>query len=93
MSDTNKREYKITKAGLWYNVYRVRYYEGIEEKEWLQKTTYTLNRSHARTFYKLDDAMGALVYERMRWKKETPTTFTKKSESEEVREKTSWSEL
>lgn len=93
MSDTNKREYKITKSGLWYNVYRVRNNEGIEEKQRLQKTTYTLNRSHARTFYKLDDAMGALVYERMRWKKETPTTSIKKSESEEVREKTSWSEL
>lgn len=93
MDDTNKREYKITKAGLWYNVYRVRYYEGIEEKEWLQKTTYTLNRSHARIFYHLDDAISALQIAKAIWKKETPTTSTKKSESEEAREKTSWSEL
>ena len=93
MSDTNKREYKITKSGLWYNVYRVRNNEGIEEKQRLQKTTYTLNRSHARIFYHLDDAISALQIAKAIWKKGTPTTSIKKSESEEVREKTSWSEL
>jgi len=82
-------EYKITKSDLWYQVYR----EDWEIRERLQRESYTSNRYFARTFYHLDDAIGALVGERIKWKKETPTTSTKKSKSEEVREKISWSEL
>lgn len=93
MSDTNKREYKITKSGLWYNVYRTRDNDGIGETERLQRDSYTLNRNHARTFYHLSDAESALIIARVRWEKETPTTSIKKSESEGHREKTSWSEL
>jgi hypothetical protein len=63
--------------------------------EWLQRNSYTLHRDFARTFYHLDDAVSALSVEKMRClkEKETPTTSTKKSESEGHKEKTSWSEL
>jgi hypothetical protein len=41
----------------------------------------------------MNDAISALVLAKIRWAKETPTISIRKSESEEVREKTSWSEL
>lgn len=88
-----KREYKITRSDLGYNVYRKREENWIIRLEWLQRDTYTLNRNYARTFYNLDDAISNLVIARSRWEKETPTTSTKKSGYEGVREKTSWSEL
>ncbi len=87
------REYKITKSDLWYHVYRIKEEDWIIKMERLQRNSYTLYKDFARTFYKLDDAIGALVGERIKWKKETPTTSTKKSESGENKEKTSWSEL
>ena len=63
--------------------------------ERLQKDKYTLNKNHARTFYNLDDAISNLVLARTKCLKEdtTPTTSTKKSESEGIKEKRSWSEL
>lgn len=83
------REYKITKSDLWYQVYR----EDWEIRERLQRGSYTSNRNFARVFYHLDDALSALQIAKAIWRKETPITSTKKSESEEVREKISWSEL
>ena len=90
-----QREYHITRCSLGYNIYRVK-----KEKNWimhmerLQRDTYTLNKDHARTFYNLDDATSALVIERTKWEsKRTPTTFIRKSESEDTKEKKSWSEL
>ena len=88
-----KREYKITKSNLGYNVYRKKEEGWIISMERLQRDTYTLNRDFARTFYHLDDAISALTIAKAKWEKETSTTPTKKSESEGVREKTSWSEL
>ena len=90
-----KREYKITKSDLGYHVYRKKEENWMINLERLQRNTYTLNKDFARTFYHLDDAISALQIAKAReWKeKETPITSTKKSESEEVREKTSWSEL
>ena len=87
-------EYKITKSDLWYQIYRISTDEtGIVIMERLQRNSYTSNRDYARTFYTLNDAMGALVIARSKWKKETPTTSTKKSGLEEEKEKRSWSEL
>lgn len=86
-------EYKITKSNLWYNVYRKQEKDWIMRLERLQNGTYTLNRDYAKTFYHLDDAIGALIWERIKWKNETPTTSTKKSESEGNKEKRSWSEF
>ena len=93
MKQWKKREYKITKSDLGYNVYRRKEEDWLIYLEWLQRGTYTLNRKFARTFYNLDDAISNLVIARSRWEKETPTTSIKKSESEGRREKTSWSEL
>lgn len=93
MSKTNEREYKIIKSDLWYKVYRTRESDGIEEVEWLQKTTYTLNPNHAALFYHISDATSALIIAKVRWRKGIPITSIKKSGSEERREKTSWSEL
>ena len=61
--------------------------------EWLHKDWYTLNLEEARVFYHINDAMSALVIEKIRCQKETPITSIKKSESEEKREKKSWDEL
>ena len=88
-----KREYKIVKSDLWYNVYRQKEENWIKMIEWLQKDSYTLNRWFARTFYHLNDATSALVISKARWEKETSTISTEKSECEERKEKTSWSEL
>ena len=85
-------EYKITKCDLWYNVYRKKEEGWMIRLEWLQNGTYTLNRDYAKTFYHLNDAESALVIARFRWEK-TPTTSTKKSESEGIKEKRSWSEF
>lgn len=61
MSDTNEREYKITKSDLGYKVYRQKGDEDNRIVEWLQKETYTYNKEYARTFYTLNDAMSSLV--------------------------------
>lgn len=92
MESENKREYKITKSDLGYHVYRRKEDNGMLRLEWLQRNSYTLNRDFARTFYTLNDAEGALVIARKKWDAIT-TTSTKKSESEDKGEKTSWSEL
>lgn len=83
------REYKITKSDLWYQVYR----ENWEIRERLQRESYTSNRNFARIFYHLDNAISALQIAKAKWRKEISTTSTKKSGSEEIREKISWSEL
>ncbi len=83
------REYKIIKSDLWYQVYR----EDWEIRERLQRESYTSNRNFARVFYHLDNALSALQIAKAKWKKEIPITSTKKSGSEEIREKISWSEL
>lgn len=86
-----KREYKITKSDLGYHVCR----ELDGRKEYLQKDGYTVRPDLAMIFYHLDTAVSALVIEKSKCSKgkEIPITSTKKSESEERREKTSWSEL
>ena len=86
------REYKIAKSDLWYQIYRKKEEGWIMSMERLQRDSYTLRREFARTFYHLSDATSALVIAKAKWEK-TPTTSIKKSESEEKREKRSWSEL
>ena len=90
-----QREYKITKSNLGYNVYRRKEEDWFIYLEWLQNTSYTLNRDFARTFYNIEDATSALVIARTKWDKRslTGTNFTKKSGLGEHKEKTSWSEL
>ena len=87
------REYKIAKTSLGFKIYRKKEENGIMAMEWLQKDWYTPNLEHARVFYHANDAMSALVLAKIQWEKETPITSTKKSESEDGREKRSWSEL
>lgn len=89
------REYKITKSNLGYNVYRRKEEDWFLYMEWLQTHSYTLNRDFARTFYTLEDATNAFIIAKTKWEKRslTPTTFIRKSELEEHKEKTSWSEL
>lgn len=87
-------EYKITKSDLWYQIYRISTDETwIVIMERLQRNSYTLNRDYARTFYHREDAESALILAKVKDRWRTPTTSTKKSESEEKREKKSWSEL
>ena len=52
-----------------------------------------LNKSHAKVFYNQWDAESALTLIKIKDKWGTPTTSTKKFESEVRREKRSWSEL
>lgn len=85
-----KREYKITKSNLGYNVYRVWEENWFIRMERLQNNSYTLNRDFAKTFYHLNDATSALVIAKSKW--ETLTTSIKKSGSEGKREKKSWYE-
>lgn len=80
----------ITKSELWYKIFRESE-DGVKER--LQNDTYTLNGNFARVFYHLNDAESALVIANIKWKKGTHTTFTRKSESEGIKEKKSWSEL
>ena len=91
-----KREYKIGKTDLWYNVYRRKEENWLLRVEWLQNWTYTLNRGFAKTFYHFDDATSALVIAKTRdtkWLEETDTTSEKKSDSEDKVEKQSRSEF
>lgn len=87
------REYKIAKTSLGFKIYRKKEENGIMAMEWLQKDWYTPNIEHARIFYHMNDAMSALILAKVKDRWRTPTTSTKKSESEEKREKKSWSEL
>lgn len=91
---SGEREYKITKGNMWYHIYRKKEEKDwkIIRMEWLQNNSYTLNRDFAKTFYHLNDATSALVIARTKWDA-IDTTSIKKSESEEPKEKTSWSEL
>ena len=88
MNEVKMREYKITKWELGYHVFR----EDDWVREYLQKDTYTPNKSHAMTFYHLDSAVSALQIAKFKWEK-ISTTSTEKSECEGPKEKTSWSEL
>lgn len=87
------REYKIAKTSLGFKIYRKKEENGIMTMEWLQKDWYTPNLEHARIFYHMNDAMSALVIQKIKDKWKTPTTSIKKSESEGGKEKRSWSEL
>lgn len=92
------REYKIANSSLGYKIYRKKEENGIMNMEWLHKDWYCLNIEDAKVFYSINDAMSSLVIERMKCRKEetpqkTSTTSTRKSESEEKREKKSWDEL
>lgn len=87
------REYKIAKTSLGFKIYRKKEENGIMAMEWLQKDWYTPNLEHARIFYHMNDAMSALVIQKIKDKWKTPTTSTKESETEGGREKKSWSEL
>lgn len=56
------REYKIAKSDLWWNIYRKL------EKDWIisirfysWKDNWTLNKSHAKTFYHREDAISNLT--------------------------------
>ncbi len=81
----------IAKSELWYKIYRERE-DGVKER--LQNGTYTLDKSFAKTFYHLSDATSALIIARAKkWEKETHTISTRKSESEGIKERKSWSEL
>lgn len=71
-----KREYKITKSNLGFNVFRELKWGGIKER--LQKDSYNLNQEYAKIFYSLDDATSALMIARAKWKKETPIISIKK---------------
>lgn len=87
--------YKIIEShdGLGYIVYRISWDENLYKVEWLWKSDWVISRSNARVFVTQEEALSNLVIAKFRWKKETVTTSTKKSESEGRREKTSWSEL
>lgn len=86
-----KRDYKITKSPLWFNVYREREEDWLQIMEWLQNWTYTLNRNHAKTFYHISDAESALIIARCnQWKTDTTS---KEIKSETKAEKQSWSEF
>ena len=91
------REYKIAKTSLGFKIYRKKEENGIMAMEWLQKDWYTPNLENARVFYHINDAMSALVLAKIQWAKETPqktsTTSTRKSESEDIKERKLWYEL
>lgn len=88
-----KREYKITKSNLGYNVYRKKELEDWTIRlERLQRDNYTLHREFARTFYHLDDAVSNLTLARIQWEKIGLNSSIEKKESEKKSEKTSWSE-
>jgi hypothetical protein len=78
---------------LGFKIYRKKEENGIMTMEWLQKDWYTPNLENARVFYHINDAMSALVLAKIQWAKETPTTSTRKSESEGIKEKKLWYEL
>ena len=82
MNSINKREYYITKNGLWYVIYRE--IVGGEYKEYLQRGAYTPYKEYARTFYTLDDAKSALIIAKVQWKKEK--IYTTSSEIDGKRE-------
>ena len=84
MQDEIKREYKIGKTDLWYNVYRRKEEGWLLRVEWLQNWTYTLNRQFAKTFYNINDATSALVIARRKW---DDTKETSEGTSESIQEK------
>ena len=65
-----RREYRITKSTLGYNVYRKSEEDWLIRMEWLQRNTYTTNRDYARTFYTIWDAESALVLAKIKSKDE-----------------------
>ena len=79
-----KREYKIGKTDLWYNVYRRKEEGWLLRVEWLQNWTYTLNRQFAKTFYNINDATSALVIARRKW---NDIKETSEGTSESIQEK------
>ena len=59
-----KRQYRITRSTLGYNVYRKKEEDGMITMERLQRNGYTINKDFARTFYTIWDAESALVIAR-----------------------------
>jgi hypothetical protein len=88
------RQYRIIKSDLWFNIYKKLDKNGYISLWFLwPDEKRVLNKDHARTFYHRWDAESALILAKVKDRWRTPTTSTKKSESEEKREKKSWSEL
>lgn len=90
------RQYRIIKSDLWFNIYKKLDKNGYISLWFLwPDEKRVLNKDHAKTFYHKGDAESALILSKIKdkWEEETHTTSTKKSESEEKREKKSWSEL
>lgn len=91
---TETRKYRIIRCDLWYNIYKKLKKDNPASMWYLwPNCRWVLNKNHAKVFYHQWDAESALTLVRIKDKWGTPTTSTKKSESEEVREKKSWSEL
>lgn len=89
-----KRYYYITRCDLGYNIYRYKEEENWTVRmEWLMNNWYTMNKNYAKVFYNESDVESAFTIARAKWEKETHTISTRKSESEGIREKKSWSEL
>ena len=89
-----ERQYRIIKSDLWFNIYKKLEKNGYLSLWFLwPDEKRVLNKDHARTFYHKGDAESALILAKVKDRWRTPTTSTKKSESEEKREKKSWSEL
>lgn len=82
------RNYYIVETDLGFKVCREKKEGWV--KEWRQGNTYTLNKEFAKTYYHMNEAASGLVLAKIKWKKETPTTSTRKSESEGGKEKRSW---
>lgn len=88
------REYRIVRCNLWYNIYKKLEKNGYISL-WFLGTDdkWVLNKDYAKVFYHRESAESALILAKVKDRWRTPTTSTKKSESEEKREKKSWSEL
>jgi hypothetical protein len=88
------RDYFITKWELWFHVFRKIHGDDSSVREYLQKDTYTLNKSFARVFYHLNDAVSALIIARRKWDDIKGTSEeTSESIQEKSIEKQSWSEF
>lgn len=80
------REYKIAKTSLGFKIYRKKEENGIMAMEWLQKDWYTPNLEHARIFYHMNDAMSALVIQKIKDNK-----WIEKPKEPPQKIKTTWS--
>ena len=91
-----ERQYRIIKTDVWYSLYKKLEKNGYISLWFLwAENKWVLNKDYAKVFYHREDAESALILIKIkdRWEEETPTTSTRKSESEGRKEKKSWSEL